>query len=253
VSDIHHNVHVVILAAGEGKRMGGDVPKPLVELHGKPLIAHLLQSVKAADVTEKPVIVVGQKKETVIKTLGPEYDYVVQEEQLGTGHAVQAAEALLKGRGGSVLVLYADHPFVSPATIRALVATQERAGGVLTMATCTVPDFNEWRASFISFARITRSENGAVERIVEYKDASDAEKEIREVNPGYYVFSSAWLWEHLAKVENENAQGEYYLTDLIAMARNEGEALATVAIEPKEALGVNTREHLELLEKTFGT
>ena len=240
--------NIIILAAGHGKRMQSDIPKVLTPLRGKPLIEHLLESVAASGTDAQPVLVVGQKREVVMAALGSQYRYAVQEEQLGTGHAVMAAEPLVGADGGHVLVLYGDMPYVSATTIAALAKTQEETGAAIAMATVQVPDFDGWRAGFYDFSRVIRREDGSIARTVEKKDATEDELKVTEVNPCYFCFDSAWLWPHLKELKNVNAQSEYYLTDLIGMAMREGAKIATVSIDPKEALGVNTREHLELLE-----
>jgi bifunctional UDP-N-acetylglucosamine pyrophosphorylase/glucosamine-1-phosphate N-acetyltransferase len=147
-----------------------------------------------------------------------------------------------------VLVLYADHPLVSSDTIRKLASTHESSGATITMATSVVPDFEDWHSTFVSFGRLVRDAEGNLSRIVEAKDANDEERKIREINPGYMCFDSTWLWEHLRMLKNDNTQKEYYLTDLVSMAFVEKKKISLVTINPREALGVNTKEQLELLE-----
>lgn len=242
-----HKAEIVILAGGLGKRMQTELPKVLNELHGKPLVRHVLDAVAASLVCERPVIVVGKKRELVIEALGDSYRYAVQEEQLGTGHAVACAKELLFGSELPVIVLYGDMPYISAETIRTLAERHAEAGAKLTMATVTVPDFETWRAGFYDFGRIVRDAEGRIVRSVEKKDATPDELAITEVNPCYFCFDTTWLWEHLALLGNSNAQGEYYLTDLVKMAVTEGVVIASISIDAKEALGVNTREHLDLL------
>ncbi len=238
---------VVILAAGYGKRMQSELPKVLVPLHGKPLSLHVLEAVVASGVCQKPVVVVGQKRELVMETLGSTYRYVTQDEQLGTGHAVLSTAPLLEGKAENVLVLNSDVPYIKPASIHMLAEMGENSEAVLTLATVTVPDFLDWRAGFADFGRIIRNAEGDIVKIVEKKDATSEELLITEVNSGSYSFKAEWLWKNLRELNNENAQGEYYLTDLVAAAVAEGAEIASVAIEAKEAIGVNTKEHLELL------
>lgn len=240
---------IVILAAGHGKRMQSDIPKVLTLLAGKPLVHHLLENVKKSGVSENPVFVVGQKRKLVMASLGDNYRYAIQHEQLGTGHAVLSAEDILKNSGNNVMILYGDMPYLTSETIRALAKLQENSGAVMTMATVEVSDFNEWRAGFFDFSRIVRDDSGAITRTVEKKDAQEHELKITEVNPCYLCIQNDWLWEHLHKLKNKNAQGEYYLTDLIGMAVNENAKIESISINPKEALGVNTKENLETLEK----
>lgn len=239
---------IIILAAGKGTRMQSDIPKVMAELRGKPLLCHLLDTVEASGVCDAPVIVVGYKREQVIDAMGPKYRYAVQEEQLGTGHAVRAAESFIGDSTGHVLVLYGDMPHLRPETIKAIAETQATSGAALTMATVSVQDFDEWRAGFKDFSRVIRREDGSIERTVEKKDATEEELKITEVNPCYFCFDKAWMWPRLKALKNQNAQAEYYLTDLVRMAVEEGAKIASVSIDPKEAFGVNTKEHLSLLE-----
>ncbi len=248
---------IVILAAGYGKRMQSELPKVLVPLREKPLVLHVLESVSKSGVCASPVIVVGQKRELVIETIksavGEDHcRFAMQEEQLGTGHAVLSAESILRDSTLPTIVLYGDMPYVSAETIRGLSDMQAKSGAKLVMATVSVTDFEDWRKGFFDFGRIVREstdENvkGKILRTVEKKDATEDELKITEVNPCYFCFDSAWLWSHLKMLKNTNTQKEYYLTDLVKMAVDEGVLIESVSIDPKEALGVNTREHLELL------
>lgn len=242
----NNTMEVVILAGGQGKRMNQDVPKPLVELHGRPLISYLLDSVAEAEVCERPTIVVGYGADQVKTALGDGYRYVLQEQQLGTGHAVMVTQDELK-HATHVMVLYADHPLLTSETIQAIAQQHIETGSTVTMATAVVPDFDDWREGFYNFGRIIRSADEAVQAIVEKKDATEEQLAIREVNPAYYCFKADWLWQEIDKLGNNNAQHEYYLTDLVAVACAEGEKITTVDITPEEALGANTFEQLEQL------
>lgn len=240
---------IIILAAGKGKRMNVEIPKVLVNFNGKPMIDYLIQAVLHSGVAGKLILVVGYKKEEVVEHIGDKATYVVQEEQLGTGHAVKVTEASIPNNIENVLVLYGDAPSVTGAMIANLVAVHNNSDCSLTMATVTIPSFNDWYQVFYKpFSRIVRDENGKIIRSVEFKDASELEKEIKEVNPCYFCFKKEWLFEHLAKLKNENAQGEYYLTDLVGYAASE-KSIASVSISPEEALGVNSIEELQRLEK----
>ena len=240
---------IIILAAGHGKRMQSDIPKVLTLLHGKPLVHHLLENVIKSGVSVSPIFVVGQKREQVMASLGDEYRYAIQDEQLGTGHAVLSSAGLLEGKEGNVMILYGDMPYLSFETIRALADTQASSNTVMTMATVQVLDFDEWRAGFFDFSRIVRDDAGKIIRTVEKKDAQDHELQITEVNPCYLCVKNDWLWSHLRELKNSNVQKEYYLTDLIKMAVDEGAEIASISIDPKEAMGVNTKEHLKVLEE----
>ena len=157
------------------------------------------------------------------------------------------AENLLKNRADEVLVLYGDMPYVSPQTIRALVEEQKKSAGAFSMASVTVPDFMEWRSGFYDYGRVVRDDAGKILKTVEKKDASETELTVTELNPCYYCFDATWLWNHLHSLENKNAQKEYYLTDLVQIAVSEKQTIPLVSIEPKEALGVSTQEHLAFL------
>ncbi len=239
-------IQIVILAAGHGKRMNSEIPKVLTPLHGKPLIVHLLDSIKESGVCADPVIVIGQKGDQVRAALGDGYTYAVQAEQLGTGHAVMSTESLLKDKAENIMVLYGDQPYMSAETIRKLAEMHVSSGAYLTMATTVVEDFEDWRGGFTNFSRIIRDADGKILRTVENKDATEEEKKITEVNPCYFCFNAAWMWRELHGLKNNNAQQEYYLTDLVEAACNESKPIASIVIDPHEALGVNTQEQLEL-------
>ncbi len=245
---------VVILAAGIGKRMRDaypGLPKVLVPLAGKPMVVHLLDAVEAAGVADRITVVVGPGVEESIKKAlaGRNVQFVLQEEQKGTGHAVMIARSVLPAKG-NILVLYGDHPLFSAATIRRIAQTHVEKKATVTMLTVPVPDFEEWRAPYKDFGRIVRHESGTFERVVEAKDATWDEKNIREVNPAVYCFNAAWLWEHLPQLGNNNAQGEFYLTDIPQMAVAERKRMQTVPVEDaREALGANTPEQLAVLEE----
>ncbi len=249
-----HNVAIVILAAGKGTRMqegNGGLPKVLTPLNGQPLVSHLLNSIESCHVVRPPTIVIGYKGEMVKEALGPRYEYVEQKEQLGTGHAVMATREALEGKVEHVLVLNGDHPHLPCQVIDDLLALHTGYENSVTMATTVVPDFTGWHERLKSYGRIVRGQKGEKEnyilRIVEYKDATEEERAITEINPAYYCFEADWLWEHLDKLQNNNNANEYYLTDLIAMAIDEGVNIGALEIKPLEAAGVNSMEELEAL------
>lgn len=246
------NIQIIVLAAGHGKRMqNNELPKVLIPLHGKPLIQWLLEAIKQSGVCDTPAIIIGQKAEMVQQALGSDYMYVLQTEQLGTGHAVLAARSQLENSANHIMVLYGDHPSVTSKMIQNVARTHKNSQAVLTMATVTVDDFNDWRQSFHDYGRIIRDPDGKVTGIIERKDTTPNQQEIKEVNPGYYCFNADWLWKNLDQLRNENTQQEYYLTDLVAIACRQGNLISTVAIDPREALGVNTPEQLRLVEQVL--
>ncbi len=242
-------LQIVVLAAGHGKRMNNsNLPKVLVPLEGQPIIKYLLEAIKDSAVTSKPVIVVGQKAEAVKQALGPEYDYVLQSEQLGTGHAVACAGELLKNRVANVMVLYGDHPLITPETIKRLAESHLSSQAVITMATVKVDDFNGWRKPLYDFGRIIRDKKGAVVKIVERKDAAEINLEIKEVNPSFFCFKAGWLWDNIDKLSNNNKQQEFYLTDLVQFAFEQGYNINDIEINSESAAGVNSKEQLDLVE-----
>jgi bifunctional UDP-N-acetylglucosamine pyrophosphorylase/glucosamine-1-phosphate N-acetyltransferase len=243
-------IKVIILAAGKGTRMKSELPKVLMKFNGKTLIKHILEKVRVSGVDQKPVIIVGYKKKLVKKELGNEYEYINQEKQLGTGHAVMIAEQVLRKNANHIVVLYGDHPLITPKTIKKLVSKHLASKTKITMATFLVPDFTNWRSVFYkNFSRIVRDEKGKIEKDVQFKDANDEEKKLLELNPCYFCFQADWLWKNLKKLNRNNAQKEYYLTDLVKIAMQEKNSIESINVNPLEALGVNSKEELEILEK----
>ena len=240
---------IVILAAGKGVRMKSELPKVLAPLKGKSMIKRVMESVDESRVDEKPIVIVGYKKELIIEELGDRYEYINQENQLGTGHAVNLVKDYLKDKPENILVLYGDQPFTTPATIQKINEKHLKSGRKITMATFKVPDFEDWRSCFRGFSKIIRDSNGKIIKDVQIKDASEEEKKISELNPSYYCFNATWLWDTLKTLKNDNAQKEYYLTDLIKKAAENNVEIESIEIEPREALGANSKEELEILEK----
>ena len=243
---------IIILAGGKGTRMGGDLPKVLSQVKGKSMIRHLLGGVESSGIDTNPTIIVGYKKDLVIEELNKEnkkYNFIYQEEQLGTGHAVNLAKDSLKDNAENVIVLYGDHPFVSAETIKKLKEKHDESGKIITLATVKLPDFKDWRINFVNFSRIVRDENGKIIKDIQYKDATDEEIKITEVNPCYFCFNAKWLWENLDKLKTDNNQKEYYLTDVIKIATTDGIEIESIDLDPREALGANTKAELEILEK----
>lgn len=230
------DLNVVILAAGIGKRMKSSLPKVLHPLAGLPLIEHCLRAV--AGVTDRlPVIVVGHGAEQVRTTVADKARFVLQEPQLGTAHALRMAETLLADQPGLVLVSYGDMPLLSSVTLQRLVNLQRGNSGPFTMLTVVMDDPH-------GFGRIVRSDNGSVLAIVEEAQASADILKIQELNAGVYCFDAAWLWQQLPLIRI-SSKGEYYLTDVVAMAVSQGRKVQALTItDPQETLGINTRAHL---------
>lgn len=238
-------MRIIILAAGRGTRMKSDQAKVLALLAGRPLIHYVLDAVADAQIDPKPIVVIGYQSAQVREAL-KDYtvEFVEQTEQKGTGHALAVCAGAVDP-AESILVLYGDQPLVTGTTIGALADEHDAGGKAVTMMTYTVPDFDVFGGAFAHFGRIIRDPAGNVLAIREYKDASEAERAVREVNPAYYAFSGPWLWQNIKKLGTQNAQKEYYLTDLIAMAIEQGAGVQTIAGEQlAEAIGVNTAEQL---------
>ncbi len=238
---------IIILAAGKGTRMESPRPKVLAQLKGQHMIKHLLESVEKSLIDSRPIIVVGYEKDLVVKELGDKYQYVNQEEQLGTGHAVYAAKNACEGVE-NVIVISGDQPFIKTETIKNLLTKHLNSRAKITITTTDVPDFDDWRKPFLKFGRVLRKDNKIVDR--EFKDANEEERNIKELNTSCYAFDAKWLWNNFIKIDNKkNTQKEYYLTDLWQIASENGEKIETIKIDPREALGANSKEELELLEK----
>ena len=241
---MNDNLEVIILAAGLGTRMKSATIKILHRAAGRPIVDYVLDL--AADLsTAPPVMVVGFQREAVQKAIGIRARYAVQEEQLGTGHAVLQAAGILEPAGIAgkrVLILSGDVPLTRRETLQSLLEEHDRSGNALTLLTMKPSDP-------AMYGRIVRDDSGAVLRIVEAKDASDEERRIDEVNAGIYVFNAEHLFDNLRNLRPENAQKEYYLTDLLAVIRNAGHRVgAVVANDPIEAVGVNSRGELAQVE-----
>ena len=244
------NTRIVILAAGKGKRMNSEEPKGLAMFKGKHFLAYILETISSLGLEEKPIIIVGYKKERIQEVFGPDQVYAEQREQLGTGHALMIAMNSLGVNDEVVFVISADQPTVSKETITKIISEHKQKNSKVTIGTIVVPDFEELRIGFNNFGRIVRGLDGTVVKIVEFKDANDEEKEIKELNPALYVFDAKWLKQNINKLKNQNVQGEYYLTDLIKMACDQGEKVGAVPIANTiEGLQPNSKEELEILEK----
>jgi len=234
-------LEVIVLAAGQGKRMRSDLPKVLHPIGGRPLLAHVLDAARALEPT-KTLVVHGHGADRVRAAFAEApVEWVLQAEQLGTGHAVQQAMQHANGRG-DVLILYGDVPLVRPASLKRLVAA---AGDGVAVMTTEVDDPK-------GYGRIVRAANGNVERIAEEKDATDDERAIREINAGFMALSGKRLQGWLGKIGNRNAQKEYYLTDVVALAVKEGVRVRAVKVEDAdEVAGVNSKAELAALERAF--
>lgn len=232
----------IVLGAGKGKRMLSEkqnIPKVMRLADGKPLLLHVIESL---DFCEEVIIVVGYKKETVIAAAGPGYKYVDQVEIKGTGHAVAATKTALEGYKGPVLITFGDMPMFRASTYRKMMEVHIESGADCTNLTCTYP----MEEALPHYGRIIRDENGLFIEVKEHKDCSEQEKLIRETNVGVMVCNAPDMYEYLEKLDCDNAQGEYYLTELPGVMAEKGKKVVIYSItDTDEAMGANTPEDLE--------
>lgn len=234
----------VILAAGQGTRMISKLAKVLHPIAGKPMIGYGVDAAKFAGV-ERTVVVVGHQGEQVRELLNGQVEFAEQPVQRGTGDAVKCAMPVLGETAGHVLVFYADMPLLKPETLAALVDKHLSTDATLTMLTLMVT------GDRMSFGRILRDAQGNAARIVEEVETTPEQFEISEINPGVYCFKADWLATNLDKIQPSPKKGEYYLTDLLEMAVAQGALVETETIyDASQCIGINTRVHLALAEKT---
>lgn len=233
----------VVLAAGKGTRMKSELPKVLFPVCGRPMIHFVLDALEQVGVS-RTIVVVGYRADQVREALSDRdgVEFADQTEQLGTGHAVQMAAPALRDHVGPVFVLAGDSPLVQPTSLRQLLERFSRGDLAALLGTLEKADPS-------GLGRIVRDEAGKFQRIVEHKDASEAERAIREVNMSTYLFDGPALLEGLGQLSNDNAQGEYYVTDLPAIMLSKGHAVEAAAVlQPCEALSINTLDQLQLVE-----
>ncbi|MCG8402436.1 MAG: bifunctional UDP-N-acetylglucosamine diphosphorylase/glucosamine-1-phosphate N-acetyltransferase GlmU [Firmicutes bacterium] len=234
----------VILAAGRGTRMKSATVKVLHRVGGRAMVEHVLSAVEEAG-AQKTVLVVGQQGEQVMELLGSRVEYARQAEQLGTAHALMQAEAKLAGFTGDVLVVCGDTPLLRAPTLWELCRDHSRAGNAATVLTAIIPEP-------AGYGRVIRAADGGVQKIVEQKDASPGELAVREINTGVYCFRAAGLFSALSGLNADNAQGEYYLPDIIEHYVTRGRPMGAVVVnDPAEIAGVNDRCQLAAAEKVL--
>lgn len=242
MEDIMSNLFSIILAAGQGTRMKSKLYKVLHPVCGKPMVQHVVDQVSRLKM-EQIVTVVGYGAEKVKEQLDGQTTFVLQEEQLGTAHAVLQAKPLLGNKEGITLVVCGDTPLIRAETMQALIDLHEKSNAKATILTAFADDPT-------GYGRIIRNEEGLVSRIVEHKDATEEEKKVKEINTGTYCFDNLALFQALEKVSNDNAQGEYYLPDVIEILKSEGQIIAAYQTnQMDETLGVNDRVALAEAEK----
>ncbi|MEZ7533906.1 bifunctional UDP-N-acetylglucosamine diphosphorylase/glucosamine-1-phosphate N-acetyltransferase GlmU [Streptococcus sanguinis] len=233
--------YAIILAAGKGTRMKSDLPKVLHKVAGISMLEHVFRSVNAIN-PEKTVTVIGHKAELVEQVLAGQTDFVRQTEQLGTGHAVMMAEPVLENLTGQTLVIAGDTPLITGESLKNLIDFHINHKNVATILTAEADNP-------FGYGRIVRNQHDEVLKIVEQKDASDFEQQIKEINTGTYVFDNARLFEALKNINTNNAQGEYYITDVIGIFRENGEKVGAYTLKDfDESLGVNDRVALATAE-----
>ena len=226
----------LILAAGEGTRMKSSLPKVAHRILGLPMVEYAIRATREAG-CDRVVVVTGHNAEAV-EALIEQVAFARQEQRLGTGHAVMCAADALEGATGSLLVIAGDCPLLTAETLAGLIRSREESGAACSLLTARLADPS-------GYGRIVRAEDGSVAAIVEDKDLAEDQRDIDEVNTSTYCFDIETLFEHLRGLGNDNAQGEYYLTDMIALFRREGlRVVAVEAADPDETLGVNSRVQL---------
>lgn len=235
----------VILAAGKGTRMNSDLPKVLHPILEKPMILYAVETARAVT-GQKPILVIGHQAERVREAVGDRAHYVYQHEQKGTAHAVQQAEGLLRDRTDTVLITSGDMPLFKPETLAQLIAAPKSDGTPMSMLTVIADNPR-------GFGRIVRGPDGRVTEIVEEAVATPEQLAIRELNVGAYAVSNKWVWDALKKI-TPAPKGEYYLTDLVAVAVQESRRVEAIVVEDvQETIGINTPEHLAEAERLLQT
>lgn len=241
--------YAIILAAGRGKRMRDEAtpaefPKVLRQAAERPLIGYVIDALRGAGVDDINIIV-GFGAEQVKAALGEEFDYILQPEQLGSGHAVACGKDMLSGRGGHAIIMCGDSPLFTPETLRKLKDHHKHTDATITLVSATLDDPT-------GYGRIKRSPDGRISGVVEEKCASPEEKTIREINGGAYAFDSEWLWTNIHRIE-VNEAGELNLTDLVRIAIADGLTVEAVPTAPEEVMGVNTPANLAEVESILRT
>ncbi len=234
-------VGAVVLAAGQGKRMCSELPKVLHHAVGVPLVCHVLDAVRGAGITEV-VVVIGQGAELVKETLGPEYGYAFQEKRLGTGDAVRQAMPYLTPECKEVLVLCGDTPLLKAETLVELIQKRRETGAAAAVLSGVLEEPT-------GYGRVLRDSNNMVEAIVEQSDATAEQELIREINTGSYIFAREALEETIYRLQPDNKQGEYYLTDCIHLIKEKDKPVTALIAPVEETAGINTRSQLAAAEK----
>ncbi|MCF7912634.1 MAG: NTP transferase domain-containing protein [Candidatus Cloacimonetes bacterium] len=234
----------IILAAGKGTRMRSDLPKVVFEIAGEPMINRVITTARQVD-SERIIVVIGYKKEIVQSVIPPDSSirFAVQDPQNGTGHAIMVCRDQIEDFEGVVFILYGDVPLLTSATLKKMYAIHLAENSACTVLTAVMEDP-------LQYGRIVRDANGAFEKIVEHKDATEVEREIKEINTGIYCYNSQDLLESVSQLKNNNSQNEYYLTDTLEILAKQGRHISTLILADNvEATGVNSPEQLKELER----
>jgi bifunctional UDP-N-acetylglucosamine pyrophosphorylase/glucosamine-1-phosphate N-acetyltransferase len=240
-------IKAVVLAAGKSTRMKSERSKVLHPILGREIIRYLLDSLLACGIAEQDIIiVVGDNRAEIEKALGNKFPFALQKEQLGTAHALLSASALLAGHSGDLLVLVGDNPYITATELQKLIAAHRRDRAQCTFISAVFPHHPP------AYGRIVRDAQGRVSGIVEEKDASPAQRQIREVNASIYFFNYQTVFPLLTGIGNDNAKKEYYLTDIISILHRENLQVETVqADDCAIAIGINDRRDLQAAQKKF--
>ena len=238
-------IDAIIMAAGKGTRMGGDLPKVLYPVAGEPMVKWVVRACREAG-ADRCILVVGYQQELVREALKDEagVEFVEQLEQKGTAHAVQMAQPVFEGKPiGDVFVLAGDGPLIRAQTLSRLLEVHRRSHAAATLATAVIEDPT-------GYGRIVRDGDGHFDAIVEQKDASDEQRAIREVNPSYYCFDGAKMFQTIDQIGANNAQGEYYITDTPGLLKTQGQTVTVVdAVPPEDVLSINNPDQLAEVDR----
>ncbi len=249
-----NDLDIIIMAGGKGIRMNSPLAKSLHRVDGIPTIVRIFEN--AAGIIERPIVIIGDRSEDIVQVLGKRPRYVRQQVQRGTGHAVLTAKKDLGDYAWKkhVIVVPGDHPLIRAETLGEMIGAHRAADSSISITTLATTDFDGENQSFMHYGRVRRDRHGRIESIVELKDATGQEKDIKEVNVGYYCFKTKWLWKNIGGLATNNAAHELYLTDMVGIASSQKISVGSYEIINKsEALGFNTQEQLEVIRKIFSS